>query len=169
MKPPGRSDTMPPPPSPSTEELLQAGFRYACALTHHRQDAEDLVHTAWLKLYQRYGAVASKPLFFSAIRNLYIDQYRRRQRLPFTTLNGELALSPAVNASTAGDAGVTLKQLLAKLRDIEREALFLHVVEGYSAGEIAALTGRPRGSVLSLIHRGRQKLAALAATESRTS
>ena len=49
---------------------------------------------------------------------------------------------------------VTLEQLLAKLRDIEREALFLHVVEGYSAVEIAALTGRPRGSVLSLIHRG---------------
>lgn len=160
---------MPAPPPPSTEELLQAGFQYACALTHHRQDAEDLVQTAWLKLYQRYGEVATKALFFTTIRNLYIDQYRRRQRLQFTTLNGERAPSPAANANAAEDAEVTLEQLLAKLRDIEREALFLHVVEGYSAGEIAALTGRPRGSVLSLIHRGRKKLAALAATESRTS
>ena len=169
MKLPGRFDTMPAPPTPSTEELLQAGFQYACALTHHRQDAEDLVQTAWLKLYQRYGEVATKALFFTAIRNLYIDQYRRRQRLQFTTLNGERAPSPAANASAAEDEGVTLEQLLAKLRDTEREALFLHVVEGYSAVEIAALTGRPRGSVLSLIHRGRKKLAALAAAESRTS
>ena len=55
--------------------------------------------------------------------------------------------------------------MLAKLRDIEREALFLHIVEGYSANEIATLTGRPRGTVLSLIHRSRKKLAALDAAD----
>lgn len=160
---------MPVPPTPNTEKLLQAGFQYACALTHHRQDAEDLVQTAWLKLYQRYGEVATKALFFTAIRNLYIDQYRRRQRIQFTTLSSEQAHSPTSNGSAAQETGVTMEQLLAKLRDAEREALFLHVVEGYSAAEIAALTDRPRGSVLSLIHRGRQKLAALASMVSRTS
>ena len=127
------------------------------------------MQTAWLRLFQRYGEVGTKALFFTTIRNLYIDQYRRRQRLQFTTLNGERPPSPATNVSAAEDAGISMEQLLAKLRDSEREALFLHVVEGYSAGEIAALTGRPRGSVLSLIHRGRKKLTALAATESRTS
>ena len=122
---------------------MQAGFQYACALTHHHQDAEDLVQAAWLKLYQRYGEV--------------------------TTLNDERTHSQEADVNAAEDPGVTLEQLLTRLRDIEREALFLHVVEGYYAGEIAALTGRPRGSVLSLIHRSRKKLAALAATESRTS
>lgn len=160
---------MPAPPTLGIEELLQAGFRYAYALTHHREDAEDLVQTAWLKLYQRYGEAGRKALFFTTIRNLYIDQYRRRQRIQFTTLNSEQAHLPACNGSAAQETGVTLEQLLAKLRDAEREALFLHVVEGYSTGEIAALTDRPRGSVLSLIHRGRQKLSALAEMVSRKS
>ena len=28
--------------------LVQAGYRYALALTHHHYDAEDLVQQAWL-------------------------------------------------------------------------------------------------------------------------
>ena len=63
----------------------------------------------------------------------------------------------------------TLDWMLAQLRDVEREALFLHVVEGYSVNEIAVLTGKPRGTVLSLIHRGRQKLTTLAEAETRSS
>lgn len=45
-----------------------------------------------------------------------------------------------------------LEQALAQLRSIEREALFLAVVEGYTAQEIADLTQQGRGTVLSLIH-----------------
>ena len=160
---------MPAPSSLSEEELLQVGFQYACALTHHHHDAEDLVQTAWLKLYQRYGTVMTKALFFTTIRNLYIDQYRRRQRVQFTALTSEHAHSSASGDATREDAEVTLDQMLAQLRDVEREALFLHVVEGYSVGEIATLTNKPRGTVLSLIHRGKQKLAALAAAETRSS
>jgi len=44
------------------------------------------------------------------------------------------------------------------LRETEREVLFLSVVEGYTADEIAKLTGSTRGTVLSLIHRSRLKL-----------
>ena len=153
----------------SEEELLQAGFQYAYALTHHHHDAEDLVQTAWLKLYQRYGAVTTKALFFTTVRNLYIDQYRRRQRLQFTSLTGEHACLSAAGNTVREGTEATLDQLLAQLRDVEREALFLHVVEGYSSSEIATLTSKPRGTVLSLIHRGKQKLAALAAAETRSS
>ena len=166
---PGRVEAMPALPSLSEEELLQVGFQYAYALTHHHHDAEDLVQTAWLKLYQRYGAVTTKALFFTTIRHLYIDQYRRRQRIQFTALGSEHACLPTAGNMTREDIEVTIDQMLAQLRDVEREALFLHVVEGYSASEIATLTGRPRGTVLSLIHRSRQKLAALSAAETRTS
>jgi len=41
---------------------------------------------------------------------------------------------------------------------MEREALLLADVEGYTAQEIAELTGHPRGTILSLIHRSRGKL-----------
>lgn len=149
----------------SAEELLQSGFQYAYALTHHHHDAEDLVQTAWLKLHKRYGTVTTKALFFTTIRNLYIDQYRRRQRIRFITLTAEHERFSASGKTAREETKVAIEQMLAKLRDIEREALFLHIVEGYSANEIAALTGRPRGTVLSLIHRSRKKLAALGAAD----
>jgi RNA polymerase sigma-70 factor (ECF subfamily) len=43
------------------------------------------------------------------------------------------------------------------LRSVEREVLFLAVVEGYTADEIGRLVGQSRGSVLSLLHRAREK------------
>ena len=148
---------------------MQVGFQYAYALTHHHHDAEDLVQTAWLKLYQRYGEVKTKALFFTTIRNAYVDQYRRRKRIRFAVLSSEHEDFPAPGDAEQKAAESTLDWMLAQLRDVEREALFLHVVEGYSANEIAVLTGKPRGTVLSLIHRGRQKLTTLAEAETRSS
>ena len=43
-------------------------------------------------------------------------------------------------------------------RPEERELLFLAEVEGYSAREIGEITERPRGSVLSALHRAKGKL-----------
>ena len=119
------------------------------------------MQTAWLKLHQRYSEVKTKALFFTTIRNLYIDQYRRRKRIRFITLTSEHESLSASDAATGEDNKIAIDQMLSKLRDIEREVLFLHIVEGYSANEIATLTGRPRGTVLSLIHRSRKKLTAL--------
>ena len=41
-------------------ELLQSAFRYALSLTHHPEDAEDLVHEAWMNLRESYGGVESR-------------------------------------------------------------------------------------------------------------
>jgi DNA-directed RNA polymerase specialized sigma24 family protein len=51
-----------------------------------------------------------------------------------------------------------LERALGRLRLEERETLFLHAVVGHTAAELAALTGRPRGSVLSSLHRAKRKL-----------
>jgi RNA polymerase sigma-70 factor, ECF subfamily len=51
-----------------------------------------------------------------------------------------------------------LHEALGSLREDERETLFLAVVEGYTAEEIAQLSGRPRGTVLSMLFRAKGKL-----------
>ena len=149
-------------PALCAEEMLQAGFRYAYALTHHHHDAEDLVQTAWIRLHKRGRARTTRALLFTTIRNLHVDQYRRRQRIRFSSLDAVEETEPV-----AGDREVEvdqelIDQLLRQLREAEREALFLHVVAGYSTEEIATLTRKPKGTVLSLMHRGRQKLQAFA-------
>jgi RNA polymerase sigma-70 factor (ECF subfamily) len=140
-------------------DLLDAGFRYALSLTARHQDAEDLVQEAWFRLHRHAGKVSGKPLLFTTIRNIFVDQYRRDRLVVFEPLD-ESPCVPAeiVDVSAAAIAAHDLEGPLAALRAEEREALLLNVVEGYSAGEIAQLTGRSRGTVLSLVHRARLKL-----------
>jgi DNA-directed RNA polymerase specialized sigma24 family protein len=52
-----------------------------------------------------------------------------------------------------------LPHQLASIRPEEREAIYLNIVEGYTAQEIAEITETSRNSILSLIHRGKKKLA----------
>lgn len=143
--------------SPSeTSELLQGGYRYALSLTHHKANAEDLVQEACLKLFRRYGELRSRSLLFVAIRRLYIDRLRQPHLL-LTDEWSELA-EPANPVATENGTTDDLNLLLSQLRPAEREALYLHHVEGYTAQEIADFTGSPRNTVLSLLNRGLRKL-----------
>lgn len=142
-----------------THDLLQSGYRYALALRCKNEDARDLVHEAWIRLNSQVIPLVNKSRLFRTIRNLYIDRYRREQLLVLEPLDEHLHV--LCNATTVLERHVEsadLEASLAKLRAPEREALFLNVVEGYTAAEIAKLTGRPRGTVLSHIHRARQKM-----------
>ena len=144
-------------------ELLQAGFRYGMALSHSVPEAEDLVQEAWLNLTRRYGAVASRALLFTTVRNLFIDQCRRRKIVHFESLDApEPPVVPAPDAEEPGLQG-DIAALLAVLRPPEREAIFLHYYEGRTAEEISQLTGQPRGTVLSLLHRAILRLREVAA------
>jgi RNA polymerase sigma-70 factor (ECF subfamily) len=51
-----------------------------------------------------------------------------------------------------------MEAILAGLKPAEREILYLSAVEEYTTAEIAEMTGRPRGTVLSLLHRTKLKL-----------
>ena len=151
-------DISSPPNTPSDGQLLQEGYRYAFALAHREAEAEDLVQEAWLNLTRRYGGVDSRAVLFTAVRNLFISQYRRRSLLEFTSLDQpDPPALPVVEAEEAGLKG-DLDALLAKLRPAEREVLFLHYHQGHTAEEIAQLHGQSRGTVLSLIHRAIAKL-----------
>ena len=139
------------------EQMLQAGFRYALSLTHHEPDAEDLVHDAWLKCFPKYGKRLTQSLLFTTIRNLYIDQYRHNQLAVFEAFD-ENTHNKIDISSEHEIASEDLDQALAKLNSEERESIYLNIVEGYTAKEIAQATHRSRNTVLSHIHRGKQKL-----------
>ncbi|MEM7259582.1 MAG: RNA polymerase sigma factor [Pseudomonadota bacterium] len=154
-------------------ELLNSGFRYALSLAGNQQDAEDLVHDAWIRLDKRYGRFTEKPLLFRTIRNLYIDQYRRRQVVHFVddydihnqAERGD-GSAPESVLELQYVAAEELQMALERLRDVEREYLFLAVVEGYTADEVGQMTGTSRGTVLSILHRSKAKLRRILAEES---
>ncbi len=139
-------------------EFLNAGYRYAMSLSANQQDSEDLVHDAWIRLERRYGRSPDKPLLFRTIRNLYIDQYRRARKIRFDEFV-ESTMDAGLESfeSSLMDAEI-VELMLDRLRDVEREALYLSVVEGYTAEEIASMTGSVRGTVLSMLHRSKTRL-----------
>jgi len=144
-------------------ELMQSGFRYALSLTHHRHDAEDLLQEAWLNLCRRYGAASSRAALYTAIRHLFIDRCRRSRVIAFDSmeaLSAPVAAPPESPPGTAGD----VETLLGQLRPGEREAVYLHYLEGHTAEEVGTLTRQPRGTVLSLLHRALKKLQSAVAT-----
>jgi len=136
------------------QDLLQSGFRYAYSLCNDYHDAEDYVQQAWFKLHRKYGKVETKALLFKTIRNLRMDRLRRDKIVAFEPMEErEFDSNTEVRASKED-----VKAILEQLRKEEREALYLNVVEGYTAQEISEMTGTPRGSILSLIHRAKKKL-----------
>ena len=102
-----------------------------------------------------------KALLFRTARHLFIDRLRHQQRFTLVSLDNQDAAQQRDALPTHGVEDLPDQQLsraLAGLRDVEREVPFLTVVEGYTTDETATLTGHPRGTVLSLIHRARTKL-----------
>lgn len=142
-------------------ELLQSGYRYAVSITGNRHDAEDLVHDAWLRVYQKYGPFKNKYLLFRTIHNLYIDEYRKLKPFSFEPVENhdrQLAVQPEfLSEETISKEEV--KSALDTLRPEERQAIYLNFYEGFSAAKIAKINHLPRSTVLSMLQRGKQKMA----------
>ncbi|MEM6821081.1 MAG: sigma factor-like helix-turn-helix DNA-binding protein, partial [Verrucomicrobiota bacterium] len=60
--------------------------------------------------------------------------------------------------SIAPGTSSDISAILSILKPEERELMYLKHHDGYSASEIARLTGKPRGTILSSLHRSEQKL-----------
>ncbi|NOZ54214.1 MAG: RNA polymerase sigma factor [Gammaproteobacteria bacterium] len=139
-------------------DLLQAGFRYAFSLANRHHDAEDLVQEAWLRISALHGSVPNKSLLFTVIRNIFIDQYRRKNLVIIESLEGVAEPAQLDAGQEFNIDSKVLDKALNNLRPEEREAIFLNIIEGYTAKEIAKLTDKSRNTILSLLHRGKQKL-----------
>ena len=143
--------------SADLDDLLQRAYRYALSLARDEDTARDLVQEACLSIARRGGPWRAGYVLTS-VRNRFIDLTRRADHHAREVEERD-ATTDAPSPFDGQAPG--LDKALATLRPIEREVLFLHAVEGFSASEIGALTGQPRGTVLSLLHRTKAKLRPL--------
>lgn len=138
--------------------------RYARALTRDPSDAEDLVHDALVRAYERRGAFRDdrplRPWLMSILHNLFID--RARARAAETRRDAARAAPEWLDPPQ--EHAVRLSQVrraFEALPDDQRAALHLIAVEGLSYEEAAAALGAPLGTVMSRISRARATLRAL--------
>lgn len=154
------------------EPQIPALRRYAFALARDHEAADDLVQdcleravSRWV-LRRRDGNL--RAWLFTILRNLYINQYRRRQRQgrfePLDDFN-----SPAIDATQ--EAGLGMRDLLSALNRLpedQKSVLLLVSVEDLSYDETARVLDVPVGTVMSRLSRARQRLRTILETGSAT-
>jgi len=156
------------PRKPRFDVLGQVGAlrRYARSLTRDAVDAEDLVHDALVRAYERRGSFRPggniRAWLLSILHNAFIDGVRRRRseaaRIEETGRLGESALAAPQEHS------VRLSQVRRAFIDLpeeQRAALHLVAIEGLSYQEAADALGIPLGTLMSRIGRARASLREL--------
>jgi RNA polymerase sigma-70 factor (sigma-E family) len=131
---------------------------------HHR--GEDLVQTALIKLYVKWGRIdAPLPYARRALVNAHIDQTRRRWwgERPTETLPERPDPDAASDTSTS-DSRDELRRLLAGLAPKERAVIVLRYYCDLSEQDTAETLGMPVGTVKSTCSRALARLRVEATT-----
>ena len=134
-------------------------FRLAFSYLGSQADAEDVCQTVLLKLMgarTRFeGPKHEKAWVVRTTANACKDVLRSARRRTSVALDAVAeAAAPEVPDSAVLEAVMELSQPF-------REALYLHYYEGYTAREIADMTGGTEDAVAARLSRGRKKLRAL--------
>lgn len=138
-------------------------YQFCLALTGHPANAQDVLQSA-IERYLQQRKNVDEPMAYirQTARHLFYDQLRRQRCLRFETLT-DPDLYEGVEQQL--DAWLIDQQSVAHIYTLltpqERESLFLWAVEGMTAQEIADQLGEARGTILSRLHRIRQRLKAL--------
>jgi RNA polymerase sigma-70 factor (ECF subfamily) len=131
-------------------------------------EADDVVQDSFVRAWERLADFDPDRRFytwlFTIARNRCLNALRRRRTWGFLSLSsGEdpPALAARERASErAEDAelGRALGECLEGLPDDQREAFELRHGEGFRYAEIAAVLEVPEGTVMSRLHRAREKM-----------
>ena len=138
--------------------------RYARVLERNAAAADDLaqdaLELAWRNWRQWRPGSDIRPWLFSILHNRHVDHVRRA-RLPTELSDDEWARLSVPPGHESESRMRDLGRALARLPDEQREALLLVVVEEMSYQDAASALGLPIGTVMSRLHRGRERLRQL--------
>ncbi|WP_425352345.1 sigma-70 family RNA polymerase sigma factor [Mesorhizobium sophorae] len=137
--------------------------RYARSLTRDSTDAEDLVHDALVRAYERRATFRSsgnlRAWLLSIVHNTFIDKMRsRKSDAARLEQAGYLAdgSTPAPQEHSVRLAQV--REAFFSLPQEQRSALHLVAIEGLSYQQAADASGVPLGTLMSRIGRARDAL-----------
>lgn len=148
-------------------------FRHALVLARHRADAEDLVQAVFVKLATTgaplLGVREPASYLHRMLHTAWIDGQRRMAAAARAADQEEAdtATSSARNQGSAED-GIDLARALDALPPAQREAIVLHLVDGFSFREIGRLTGVSLFTAAGRYRLGISRLRASMAADKKT-
>lgn len=156
-------------------ENLGALYGFAMSLTRNPVDAEDLVQEACLRAIKgmTQNSLKSDPRvwLFTILRNVWINQWRRRTNGPKFILLGKTRgdhaplqewlseeTDPPEDQFDRNVAAGKIRLAISGLPEVFREVVVLRYFEGFSYRQIASILGCPAGTVMSRLNRARAEL-----------
>lgn len=138
--------------------------RYANALTHNRDTADDLVQDCLERAIRKQALWRPdgplRPWLYRVLINVWRNNLRSRSRRPAQVPIDDVADQLFVPAAQPGRVALTeMARAIEKLSAEHREALLLVVVEGLSYAEAAQVLEIPLGTLMSRLGRARSSLA----------
>lgn len=136
-----------------------AVFGFALSILKNRQDAEDVMHDAFIKAY--HGAVSyiprGKPLawMMTIVKNLSYNKLKAG-RISEDISQYENLFSPEEDTGTLDR--IVLKKAMEILSFEERQIVILHALTGMKHREIGQMLEMPTGTVLSKYNRAIRKV-----------
>jgi RNA polymerase sigma-70 factor, ECF subfamily len=156
-------------------ENLGALYGFAMSLTRNPVDAEDLVQEACLRAIKgmTQNGLKSDPRvwLFTILRNVWINQWRRRTNGPEFILLGKTRgdnaplqewlseeRDPPEDQFDRNVASGKIRLAISGLPEVFREVVVLRYFEGFSYRQIASILGCPAGTVMSRLNRAKAEL-----------
>ena len=134
-------------------------FHVANKILRNEQDAEDMVHQAFLKVAENIEKIGdpkcpkTQSYIVTIVENQSIDLYRRRQKHQVVELSDEL---PGISAVYEGENA--LAACILKLPARYREVILLRYFQGYIVNELAAILGLSLSAASKLDQRAKNRL-----------
>jgi RNA polymerase sigma-70 factor, ECF subfamily len=143
-------------------------YRAAWALCGSREDAEDLVQETYTRVLAKRRVIGSEedalPYLLSVLRNTFVSTLRTRARRPVTAPLEDAEPRLAASAAASPAAALAAREVFAAIAALpaeQRDVVAAVDVAGLSYAEAAETLGVPTGTVMSRLHRGRSRVAAV--------
>ena len=140
--------------------------RYARALVGDPVQADDLVQDclerAWSRMHLWKVGTNIRAWLFTILHNLHLNAARKRRNTPGLVPLETGKTEPPVRPTQEDDLEVrSMWQAFSSLPEPQRAAILLITLEGMSYEEAATVLDIPIGTLMSRIHRGRERLRRL--------
>lgn len=133
-------------------------YRFILKNLRHAEDAQDVVQTAFEKMWinrSEVDATRCKSYLFTVAYNQMIDHIRKNKRI---SLKEDFKEEARVADGQVHIARKVLEQALARLNEVQRSLVLLKDYEGYSYDEIGNIMGLNESQVKVYLHRARIQL-----------
>lgn len=142
---------------------MQRAYAIALGYVHNQQDALDLSQECFVRAFRKLNrydpARPFLPWFYELLRNLCLDHLRRRKRRREVPLDERLL--PLRDAGLDPGIKRALWRGIQALPPEQKEVVLLRYFQDLSYKEIAELTGRPMGTVMSSLFYAKSRLRRL--------